>query len=82
MQAEADKEVEEESEIAAASADLKPGERKVISDGTEGPVVEIIRKTDEEQEELAEEDVSVAEPEPESETEEPEDPSKEEKAGE
>jgi len=23
---------------------LKPGERKVISDGTEGPVVEIIRK--------------------------------------
>jgi small subunit ribosomal protein S2 len=45
MQAEADKDVEEESEIAAASVDLKPGERKVISDGTEGPVVEIIRKT-------------------------------------
>ena len=45
MQAEADKEVEEESELAAASAELKPGERKVISDGTEGPVVEIIRKT-------------------------------------
>ena len=45
MQAEADKDVEEESEIATASAELKPGERKVISDGTEGPVVEIIRKT-------------------------------------
>jgi small subunit ribosomal protein S2 len=45
VQAEADKEVEEKSEIAAASVDLKPGERKVISDGTEGPVVEIIRKT-------------------------------------
>ena len=45
MQAEADKDVEEESEIVTASADLKPGERKVISDGTEGPVVEIIRKT-------------------------------------
>ena len=55
MQAEADKEVEEESEIAVASAELKPGERKVISDGTEGPVVEIIRKTDEEQEALSNE---------------------------
>jgi small subunit ribosomal protein S2 len=46
MQAEADKEGEEGSEIAAASAELQPGERKVISDGTEGPVVEIIRKTE------------------------------------
>jgi small subunit ribosomal protein S2 len=26
------------------SADLKPGERKVISDGREGPVVEIIKR--------------------------------------
>jgi small subunit ribosomal protein S2 len=43
-QAKADKDVEEESEIEAASAELKPGERKVISDGTDGPVVEIIRK--------------------------------------
>ncbi len=49
MQAEADKEGEDESEIAAASAELQPGERKVISDGTQGPVVEIIRKTDAEQ---------------------------------
>ena len=80
MQAEADKEVEEESEISTASAELKPGERKVISDGTEGPVVEIIRKTEEEQEGLVEEETPVAEPE--LETEEPEDPSKEEKAGE
>ena len=46
MQAEADKEGEEDSEIAAASAELKPGERKVISDGSKGPVVEIIRKTE------------------------------------
>jgi small subunit ribosomal protein S2 len=45
MQAEADKEIEEKSEITAVGVDLKPGERKVISDGTEGPVVEIIRKT-------------------------------------
>jgi len=43
QQAEADK-VEEESEIETAAAELKPGERKVISDGTDGPVVEIIRK--------------------------------------
>ena len=45
QQAEADKEVEEESEVSAASAELKPGERKVISDGSQGPVVEIIRRS-------------------------------------
>ena len=44
-QAEADKEVEDVSEVATVSADLKPGERKVIADGTDGPVVEIIKKT-------------------------------------
>jgi small subunit ribosomal protein S2 len=80
MQAEADKDVEEESEIAVASADLKPGERKVISDGTEGPVVEIIRKTDAEKEAESEEDESVEDLE--LETEEPKDRSKEEIAGE
>ena len=46
LQAEADKEEEEESEITAATAELQPGERRVISDGTDGPVVEIIRKSD------------------------------------
>jgi small subunit ribosomal protein S2 len=80
IQAEADKEVEEESELTAASADLKPGERKVISDGTEGPVVEIIRKTDAEVETVSEEDEFVEDLE--SGTEEPKDPSKEEIAGE
>jgi small subunit ribosomal protein S2 len=45
IQAEADKKVEEEDELEAAAADLKPGERKIISDGTDGPIVEIIRKT-------------------------------------
>ncbi|MDJ0830774.1 MAG: 30S ribosomal protein S2 [Desulfobacterales bacterium] len=45
QQAEADKEVEEESVVESVSADLKPGERKVISDGSEGPVVEIIKRT-------------------------------------
>ncbi len=44
QQAEADKAEEEPSELESAAADLKPGERKVISDGTDGPVVEIIRK--------------------------------------
>ncbi len=45
-QAASDKEEEDvESEIAVASADLKPGERKIISDGTQGPVVEIIRRS-------------------------------------
>ncbi len=44
-QAEADKEVDETADASAAGADLKPGERKVISDGSEGPVVEIIRRS-------------------------------------
>ncbi len=44
QQAKVDKDVEDESEIEIASADLKPGERKIISDGSDGPVVEIIRK--------------------------------------
>ncbi|MBW1694420.1 MAG: 30S ribosomal protein S2 [Deltaproteobacteria bacterium] len=44
-QAEADKETEEVSEIEVVSAELKPGERKVISDGSDGPVVEIIKRT-------------------------------------
>jgi len=43
QQAESDK-GEEPSELENAAAELKPGERKVISDGTDGPVVEIIRK--------------------------------------
>jgi small subunit ribosomal protein S2 len=43
QQAEADK-GDEETEIETVAAELKPGERKVISDGTDGPVVEIIRK--------------------------------------
>jgi small subunit ribosomal protein S2 len=44
-QAEADKAEAEVDETIAAAEDLKPGERKVISDGTEGPVVEIIKRT-------------------------------------
>ena len=45
QQAVADKDVVEESEVVAKSAELKPGERKVISDGTAGPVVEIIKRS-------------------------------------
>jgi small subunit ribosomal protein S2 len=45
QQAEADKDVEEESEAAAVSAELASGERKVISDGSDGPVVEIIKRS-------------------------------------
>jgi small subunit ribosomal protein S2 len=44
QQAEMDKSEEDTSELETAAADLKPGERKVISDGSDGPVVEIIRK--------------------------------------
>ncbi|MCP4371433.1 MAG: 30S ribosomal protein S2 [Deltaproteobacteria bacterium] len=49
QQADADKEVEEKSEISNIGAELKPGERKVISDGSDGPVVEIIKKTTQEE---------------------------------
>jgi len=46
QRAQADKADEPEpDELAAASADMKPGERKVIADGTDGPVVEIIKRT-------------------------------------
>jgi small subunit ribosomal protein S2 len=43
--AEADKDVEEEPEVVVTGVELKPGERKVISDGTAGPVVEIIKRS-------------------------------------
>ncbi|MCU0559138.1 MAG: 30S ribosomal protein S2 [Desulfobacterales bacterium] len=45
MQAEVDKAPVEEPKPIAAAAELKPGERKVISDGSQGPVVEVIRRT-------------------------------------
>ena len=48
QQAEADKAADEVTEEVPSSADLKPGERKVISDGTDGPVVEIIRRSESE----------------------------------
>jgi small subunit ribosomal protein S2 len=45
IQAEADKMAPEEAKPLSAAADLKPGERKVISEGGQGPVVEIIRRS-------------------------------------
>lgn len=62
QQAETDKAMEEESEVSLASADMKPGERKIISDGTEGPIVEIIKRTTEKP---AEADLSETDAEPE-----------------
>lgn len=59
QQAEKDKRVEEVSEAQASAAGLKPGERKIISDGTEGPIVEIIRKTGDE-ETISEESQSIS----------------------
>lgn len=54
-QAKDDKKAEDAPETAIPAAqELKPGERKVIADGTAGPVVEIIRKaTADEQKETA-----------------------------
>jgi small subunit ribosomal protein S2 len=48
-QADTDKGEEAPSEIETAAANLKPGERKVISDGSRGPIVEIIRKSGDEE---------------------------------
>ena len=45
MQAEADKTAPEEAKPLSAAVDLKPGERKVISEGGQGPVVEVIRRS-------------------------------------
>lgn len=44
MQAESDKNIPEELPSEKPTDELKPGERKVIANGTEGPVVEIIRR--------------------------------------
>jgi small subunit ribosomal protein S2 len=45
MQAEADKADENLQEPVEAGVDLKPGERRVISNGSEGPIVEIIKRS-------------------------------------
>jgi len=59
QQAEADKAAEEKPE-AALSADLKPGERKIISDGSKGPIVEIIKRATQERPEWVENEESAA----------------------
>jgi small subunit ribosomal protein S2 len=55
LQAQDDKKTEEEIVVMAAGEELQPGERKVISDGTDGPVVEIIRRSTSEAPETPEE---------------------------
>ncbi len=60
-QAETDKAlVEEEQERIPGSEEMKPGERKVVADGSEGPVVEIIKRSAVEETE-AEENIKVEE---------------------
>ncbi len=44
-QADMDKLDEKDMATSAIGKDLKPGERKILSDGTEGPVVEIIKRS-------------------------------------
>jgi small subunit ribosomal protein S2 len=44
-QAEMDKLDEKDMETSAVEKDFKPGERKILSDGAEGPVVEIIKRS-------------------------------------
>ncbi|MCF8067891.1 MAG: 30S ribosomal protein S2 [Desulfobacterales bacterium] len=57
--ADADKQGDEESEVSTAAADMKPGERKVISDGAEGPVIEIIKRSTEPTEGTVEENTAA-----------------------
>ncbi len=57
-QADTDKGEEAPSEIETAAASLKPGERKVISDGSSGPIVEIIRKSGDEDGSLQDSDTN------------------------
>ncbi len=52
-QAESDKKAVEETEVLAVGSDLKPGERKIISNGTDGPIVEIIKGTSSERRKAA-----------------------------
>jgi small subunit ribosomal protein S2 len=81
QQAEADKDVVEESELTSASTELQPGERKVISDGTTGPVVEIIKRSVDEAQQGGESAEAAAEGQ-EIKAEEAEDTSEAEKTGE
>jgi small subunit ribosomal protein S2 len=83
QQAQGDKEAEEELETTALGGELKPGERKIISDGTQGPVVEIIKRSAVESTEAgapAEDQDEIAEVE--AEETDPEDASEVEKTGE
>ncbi|RPH47474.1 MAG: 30S ribosomal protein S2 [Desulfobacteraceae bacterium] len=45
LQAESDKKEDDTVEAAGVKPELKPGERKVISNGSDGPVIEIIKRS-------------------------------------
>lgn len=55
-QAESDKKTEDAVETAEAKPELKPGERKVISNGSDGPVIEIIKRAAPEADEIESEE--------------------------
>lgn len=44
QQAEADKEIEVQLEPVFSGEELEPGQRRIVSDGADGPIVEIIKK--------------------------------------
>jgi small subunit ribosomal protein S2 len=56
-QADSDKAIDE-AEMSTAGSDMKTGERKVISDGADGPVIEIIKKASSKYDPIDEEDDS------------------------
>ena len=56
-QADSDKAVDE-SEMSTAGSDMKTGERKVISDGGDGPVIEIIKRASSKYDAIDEDDDS------------------------
>jgi len=58
-QAASDKKSGEEEDAKPTVPDLKPGERKIISDGTDGPVIEIIKRSSEPEKEKIKADASV-----------------------
>jgi small subunit ribosomal protein S2 len=48
-QAQADKSIEKESDVASEKVEMGQGERRIISDGSKGPIIEIIKRSEEAQ---------------------------------
>jgi small subunit ribosomal protein S2 len=45
-QAQADKGIEKESDVASEKVEMGQGERRIISDGSKGPIIEIIKRSE------------------------------------